>query len=80
VIGFLPYALLAGWIRKKADSQNRRVMKYIILIPFFSIVLMLLAILIFWLLAPDYLVIFAVVSLLVFLIGTAVTSVIRQKR
>ncbi|MCL2883203.1 MAG: hypothetical protein FWF30_01875 [Coriobacteriia bacterium] len=80
VIGFLPYALVAGWIRRKAGVQDRRVMKFIVLIPFFSIVLMLAAILLFWWLAADYLVIFAIASLAVFLVGTASTSMVRQKK
>ena len=70
VIGALPYVLLGQAIRRKFIAQGPKAIKLILLIPFLSVVVLLGAFIVFWLLAPGYLMIFAVAGVVVFIVST----------
>jgi len=72
VIGFLPYFLLNRMTEKKLVKDSTRIFRYTMLSPLISFALILAGIFSCWLLASEYLVIFAVTCVTVFLVGTGI--------
>ena len=81
-IGFLPFFLLNHAASKKLIKDSTQVFRYTMLSPLISFALILAGIFICWLLAPVYLVIFAVTCVAVFLVGTSifVTILVRAEK
>jgi len=80
IIGALPYIIMGRLMRKKFVSQGPRVMLTALLIPLISALLVIAAIFVFWLIVPQYLMIFAVVGIVVFLICTVMFTMLRLRR
>jgi len=79
VIGFLPFLVLNRMAEAKLIKDSNKVFRYTMLSPLVSFALILAGIFICWLLAPVYLVIFAVACVSVFLVGTSIFVAILVK-
>lgn len=55
-------------------------MKLILLIPFLSVVVLLGAFIVFWMLAPGFLMVFAVAGVIVFIVSTVMFTMLRLRR
>ncbi|MCL2882929.1 MAG: hypothetical protein FWF30_00460 [Coriobacteriia bacterium] len=80
VIGALPYILLGQVIRRRFIEQGPKAMKLILLIPFLSVVVLLGAFIVFWMLAPGFLMVFAVAGVIVFIVSTVMFTMLRLRR
>ena len=80
ILGFAPFFLLSNVFRKRFMKDGTKAFAFTLLIPFISFALMLVAVVICWLLAPRYLVIFAAVCVVVFLLTTGVFTVATARR
>jgi putative effector of murein hydrolase LrgA (UPF0299 family) len=72
LVGFVPFLLVSGAIRKRFAEQGTKVLKYALLVPLVSFVPMAVGIVICWRVAPAYLLVFAGVCIAVFLLTTVV--------
>ncbi|MCL1879407.1 MAG: hypothetical protein FWF71_02125 [Actinomycetia bacterium] len=80
VLGFLPFLLVGGKIRRRFIEQGTKVLKYIMLLPILSFVLMIAAMLVCWLVAVQYLLVFGLVCVAVFILAMIVFVVVQMKK
>lgn len=79
VVGCLPFLLLRGKIHKLFLEQEMKALKFVLLVPLASFLLMILAIIVFWLLVGQNVLIFAIVCVAIFLISAVVFTVTQMK-
>jgi hypothetical protein len=75
LLGFAPFLLLGGRIRRGFVEKGRTAAAPVLLVPLLSFVLMVAASLVCRLVAPGYLLVFVVPCAVVFLISTGVYAV-----
>ncbi|MDR1014936.1 MAG: hypothetical protein LBL86_08190 [Coriobacteriales bacterium] len=80
LLGFAPFLLLGGRIRKGFVEKGRMVAGPVLLVPLLSFVLMIAASALCRLVAPGYLLVFVVPCVVVFLVGTGVYAIRLVKR
>jgi hypothetical protein len=80
VLGFIPFLLLTGTIRKRFVEKGAGILRFALLIPALSFILMIAAMVVCWWLAPGSLMVFAVTCIAVFLMGTIVHTVMQVRR
>jgi putative effector of murein hydrolase LrgA (UPF0299 family) len=72
LVGFVPFLLVSGVIRKRFIEQGQGAIKLALLVPLVSFVPMVIGIVICWRIAPAHLMLFAGVCVVVFLLTTLV--------
>jgi hypothetical protein len=80
MIGFIPFLLLSGVVRRKFVEKGGGIFGFFLLVPLLSFIPMVAAIALCWWLASAYLMIFAVVCIVVFLLATTVYTATRVRR
>ena len=80
LIGFLPFLLLGTVIRQRFIEKGEGALKLAFLVPLISFVPMVLAMLLCWWLAADYMLVFAFTGIAVFLLVTVVYTAMQVKR
>lgn len=80
LVGFLPFLLVGGVIRRRFVEQGEGALKLAFLVPLISFLPMVLAMALCWWLAPSYLLAFAVTGIVVFLLATVVYTARQVKR
>jgi len=80
IVGFAPLLLMSDVIQKRFIKRGSKALKHILVAPLISFVLMLVALIVFWYFASQYLIIFAVVCVAVFLMSSIVYTVVQVKK
>ncbi|MCL1847063.1 MAG: hypothetical protein FWF91_03745 [Coriobacteriia bacterium] len=70
IIGCVPYVLLSRAVRNDSKGAGAVNLALMLMIPVISFILILIAMILCWYLAPQYLLVFAVTCVIVFLLST----------
>jgi hypothetical protein len=79
IVGCLPFVLLGGKIHKMFTERGIKAFKFILLLPLLSFILMITAMLVFGLLVPQHLLIFAIAAIAAFLLGTITFAIVQVR-
>ena len=80
IVGVAPYFVMSDVVLKRFIKDSSKSLKFTLLAPVLSFILMIVAMIVFWNLYRQYMIIFAVACVSIFLLGTISYALVQMKR